>query len=258
MSTLSTVNQIFNLIKNEDFSKKNILELGYQPSEKVTSLRNFFTDRGANFFRTNLDLDQGIDFVWDLHKPKPKNSPHKNYDYVICSSVMEHVARPWVAARNIEDIIAKGGKLIWTTPWVWRIHGYPSDFWRFTPEGVKQLFSKLTWEWVGIEILFDGSTSKNRSILVEWSEDMKDPVFGMRKDSLRNLIKGKIDVFEIKGNNGSKSSIDVSLVENDNFEVCKKIDTYNLNETIYNGLILDSELLLLQPMSAFIMIGKKN
>ena len=86
---------------------------------------------------------------------------------------------------------------------------------------------------------------------------MKDPAFGMRKDSLRNLIKGKIDVFEIKGNNGSKSSIDVSLVENDNFEVCKKIETYNLNETIYNGLILDSELLLLQPMSAFIMIGKK-
>ena len=40
---------------------------------------------------------------------------------------MEHVAKPWLAAKNIEDILQDGGLLIWTTTWVWRIHGYPND-----------------------------------------------------------------------------------------------------------------------------------
>ena len=29
---------------------------------------------------------------------------------------MEHVAKPWLAAKNIEDILQDGGLLIWTTP----------------------------------------------------------------------------------------------------------------------------------------------
>jgi len=28
----------------------------------------------------------------------------------------------------------------------WRIHGYPNDFWRFTPEGIKELFPNLKFD----------------------------------------------------------------------------------------------------------------
>ena len=65
---------------------------------------------------------------------------------------MEHVAKPWLAAKNIENILKHGGLLIWTTPWVWRIHGYPSDYWRFTPNGVRQLFSCINWLWTGYHL----------------------------------------------------------------------------------------------------------
>ena len=27
-----------------------------------------------------------------------------------------------------------------SVPWVWRFHGYPSDYWRFSPEALKFLF----------------------------------------------------------------------------------------------------------------------
>ena len=30
-----------------------------------------------------------------------------------------------------------------SVPFVWRIHAYPSDYWRFTKEGVKLLFPRI-------------------------------------------------------------------------------------------------------------------
>ena len=227
MSTLSTTNQILNLIKNENFKGKTILEIGYHEDKNVPNIKNFCTKRGANFFRTNIDTDKGIDFAWDLHKKLPASSPHSQFDFVICSSVMEHVAKPWIAARNIENIINQSGTLIWTTPWVWRIHGYPNDFWRFTPNGIKELFSKLAWQWIGFEMLLEGSTN-NKSVLVDWNDGMKDPAMGIHKLN-KSLEKIKIDCCSLdkkekKDIETTKKRIVVSSTEKIHHWIVKLID----------------------------------
>lgn len=65
--------------------------------------------------------------------------------HVECCSVLEHSRRPWALAEGIQDALEPGGTLTLSVPWMWRFHGYPSDYFRFTPEGVKVLFPRIRW-----------------------------------------------------------------------------------------------------------------
>ena len=48
-------------------------------------------------------------------------------------------------AENITRLLAPGGKLYMSVPWVWRYHPYPDDYFRFSFRGVEALFPDLQW-----------------------------------------------------------------------------------------------------------------
>lgn len=104
------------------------------------------TDQRKKFEQCiGLDMleGDGVDLVWDLENPLPKQ--YYNFSHVECCSVLEHARRPWLVAKNIENSLRNGGTLFVSVPFVWRIHAYPNDYFRFTPEGLKSLFEKITF-----------------------------------------------------------------------------------------------------------------
>lgn len=77
--------------------------------------------------------------------------PDGSEDCVICLEVLEHVADPFAAARELVQILRPGGRLFLTTPFLTSYHGkgdtpdhagYP-DYWRFTHQGLHRLFAIL-------------------------------------------------------------------------------------------------------------------
>lgn len=74
-----------------------------------------------------------------------------SFDAVLCIEVLEHVADPFQAVRELKRVLRPGGTLLLTTPFMAGYHGkraaahapdhgsYP-DFWRFTHQGLQQLF----------------------------------------------------------------------------------------------------------------------
>jgi len=58
---------------------------------------------------------------------------------VIADQVLEHVRRPVPAVQNIHAMVANGGSAMVATPFLFRIHGRPHDFNRWTPAGLRQL-----------------------------------------------------------------------------------------------------------------------
>ena len=77
--------------------------------------------------------------------------PDDSEDCVLCLEVLEHVADPFRAARELVRIIRPGGRLLLTVPFLTSYHGkgdtpdhagYP-DFWRFTHQGLEHLFASL-------------------------------------------------------------------------------------------------------------------
>ena len=79
-----------------------------------------------------LDFDNGV----DLRKP----IKGKKFDLGICMDLLEHTSNPFVVAKNIIDSLNPNALLFVTVPFTWQLHGYPDDFWRFTPSGLEELF----------------------------------------------------------------------------------------------------------------------
>lgn len=95
-------------------------------------IREMLAEGGLkNYFM--LDFDNGI----DLRKPVKG----KKYDLGLCMDLLEHTSNPFIVAKNIIDSLSPGALLFVTAPFVWELHGYPNDYWRFCPDGLKELFS---------------------------------------------------------------------------------------------------------------------
>lgn len=84
----------------------------------------------------------GVDVVCNLEEEVPEGQ----FAHVECLSVLEHSRAPWLLAANVERLLEPGGTLFVAAPFVHEFHGYPSDFWRFTMEGVKLLFPGIEFE----------------------------------------------------------------------------------------------------------------
>jgi hypothetical protein len=85
----------------------------------------------------------GVDRVMDLEENLPDDIG--SFAHVECCSVLEHSRRPWLMAANIERLMLPGSTLLLAVPFVWRVHAYPSDYWRMTPEAVRVLFPAVRW-----------------------------------------------------------------------------------------------------------------
>lgn len=59
------------------------------------------------------------------------------FDLVVTDQVLEHVGGdPFRAVEECRRVLKPGGIAIHATPFLIQIHGYPSDYWRFTPQAL--------------------------------------------------------------------------------------------------------------------------
>jgi SAM-dependent methyltransferase len=67
--------------------------------------------------------------------------PTNSHDIVFSFDVLEHVERPWDAARECVRVARPGGLIVCRTLFAYRYHPEPNDFWRFSAQGLQQLFA---------------------------------------------------------------------------------------------------------------------
>ena len=73
------------------------------------------------------------------------------YDYIIVFNVLEHLLDPNLALRNLSKICKKNGKIIGSTPFLFRVHGAPKDYSRFTKDHLIELLRSCNFK--DIEII---------------------------------------------------------------------------------------------------------
>jgi len=126
----------------------SVLEIGAR--ENSTGFRGHFAPTkgqpriATEYVGTDIEPGIDVDVVCDLTAPK-NPLPKNHFDLVICCSVMEHVPNPWVMAEKISELVKPGGKLYIAVPWVWKYHGYPKDYYRFTHSAIEYLYPNFTW-----------------------------------------------------------------------------------------------------------------
>ncbi len=87
---------------------------------------------------------EGVDLVLDLEEQLPEDLG--KFSHVECMSVLEHSKRPWLLAENLERLMEPGATIFVSVPFIWRFHGYPSDYWRISPEALPLIFPNIEWQ----------------------------------------------------------------------------------------------------------------
>jgi SAM-dependent methyltransferase len=80
-----------------------------------------------------------VDIVADLHALPSEWTNH--FDAFVANAVFEHLERPWLAAKEIVRVLAPGGACYVSTHQTFPLHGYPSDFFRFSKEALSLIFA---------------------------------------------------------------------------------------------------------------------
>jgi SAM-dependent methyltransferase len=90
---------------------------------------------------TGIDMQpgEGVDMVADLHELPAEWEGR--FTGVLCSEVLEHVQRPWLALPELRRVMRAGGLLVVTTLTCFPLHGFPDDYWRFSESALALLLS---------------------------------------------------------------------------------------------------------------------
>ncbi len=64
------------------------------------------------------------------------------FDVVFSKDVLEHVPDPFAATNEMVRVCKPGGLIVCITPFAWRFHESPKDYWRFTHQALELLFEK--------------------------------------------------------------------------------------------------------------------
>ncbi len=90
-----------------------------------------------------IDLEAGkfnysvkADIYWDGKKIPIENN---SVDSAILFEVLEHCKNPQIVVREAFRVLKPGGVLLFSTPFLYQLHGVPFDYQRFTSFGVENL-----------------------------------------------------------------------------------------------------------------------
>ena len=121
-----------------------VVELGakrYAAQEKLANLRPFFP--GETFIGCDMEAGVGVDRLENLKKLTFADGEAGTI--ILCDTI-EHVQDVEIAMEEIDRCLDPvAGLLLMSSVMLFPIHGFPNDYWRFTPEGFRFLGQRFPW-----------------------------------------------------------------------------------------------------------------
>lgn len=88
-----------------------------------------------------------------------------SFDLVLCTQVLEHCDDPAQAVRELRRVTAPGGRVLASTHGVQWYHPSPVDYWRWTHQGLRRLFTTNA-DWSRLEVEPSGGTAACLAMLL--------------------------------------------------------------------------------------------
>jgi len=111
-------------------------------SYQVDGQEGYANLRGMFLPKTYVGCDMrpgpGVDRVEDV---TAISLPDGSAGTVLCIETFEHVFEVQKAFAEVFRLLQPGGVFVITTPLNFRIHGYPDDYWRITPNCLRRMLS---------------------------------------------------------------------------------------------------------------------
>jgi len=107
-----------------------LIDLGCGKAPLFEAYRPHATDVVWVDWAGSVHDNPDLDFEVDLNGPLPFAS--SEFDTIILSDVLEHIARPEQLFGEMARILAPGGRILMNVPFLYQIHERPNDYYRYT------------------------------------------------------------------------------------------------------------------------------
>jgi SAM-dependent methyltransferase len=105
--------------------------------------KSLILKKAASYLAFDIVPGKNVDVVGDVLSMPFENG---SFDTAISTQVLEHVEKPWIMVKEINRILRPGGICFLSAPFLVSYHPDPTDFFRYTKEGVHSLFKNEGFE----------------------------------------------------------------------------------------------------------------
>jgi SAM-dependent methyltransferase len=146
--------------------------------EGYANLREVFP--GKSYVGCDMRPGPGVDRVEDVTEINLKDGAAGT---VLCIETFEHVFEVRRAFDEVFRVLRPGGVFVITTPLNFRIHGYPDDYWRLTPNCLRRLISSYAARMSG----YQGHFAFPHTVM---GVGIKEPAPASSRVRLEKLVSG--------------------------------------------------------------------
>jgi SAM-dependent methyltransferase len=127
-------------------AKGRLLDLGCGKVPLFDAYRHYVTDNICIDWGNTVYKNDHLDFEADLTKELP--FADGEFDTIILSDVLEHIAEPERLCAEIARVLSPNGKLLMNVPFYYMLHEEPHDYYRYTEFALRRLMDRS-----GLQIL---------------------------------------------------------------------------------------------------------
>jgi len=120
----------------DDFSVDLVVDMGGTNAQADKYFR-YPKEKAVKWITLNIDEEAKPDIYASIYET---GLPDNYADAVICTEVFEHLEKPHQAMQEIRRILKPGGIFIGSTPFLFKIHGDPDDYFRYTESALRNIF----------------------------------------------------------------------------------------------------------------------
>ena len=131
----------------------------------------------------NQDLEWPDETRTNIHIFSPLASiprPDATFDSILCIAVLEHVDNPIEVVAEFHRALKPGGHVVASVPFLQPEHKIPTDFQRYTRDGLATLFARAGFEVVDVYPIFTIYHTLHW-IAFEWLSLKNSPLYKMLK-----------------------------------------------------------------------------
>lgn len=148
--------------------------------------------KGDHIFTTgNINLSYGADVEFDAMKRWP--FPDNSFDAVLFINLLEHLSDYQTTISEGYRVLKPGGRVVGVVPFMFNVHGSPSDYFRYTNFALIDIFTKAEFSNITVKELGTGAFSVAYHIFIgfvrwDWLASIFIPIFALG-DHILSLIK---------------------------------------------------------------------
>ena len=125
-----------NTIDSLELENKIVVDIGL-----TGHVKDALINKNINFETIDIVSNNNPTYICDITKNNSKIINDDRFDVTICTEVLEHTNNPILAIEELKRITKKGGYIIISTPYNFRIHGPLYDNFRISEWYYKNIFT---------------------------------------------------------------------------------------------------------------------